>query len=108
MITSSSPLDTSFAGLHDSFLFINGDSDLVLKIKAAWASLFNTRALSFRLQHQITLQNIEIAVIIQKMVHAYKSGIIFTANPNTHKNGPIMAIVSNGDSASSLVGQGEG
>ncbi|MCG8549036.1 MAG: PEP-utilizing enzyme [Desulfobacterales bacterium] len=90
----------SFAGLHDSFLFIKSESDLILKIKAAWASLFNTRALSFRLQHQITLQNIKIAVIIQKMVSAYKSGIIFTANPNTHNINEILI--------SCLYGAGEG
>ncbi|MCP3872021.1 MAG: hypothetical protein GY699_02555 [Desulfobacteraceae bacterium] len=90
----------SFAGLHDSFLFINGENDLVTKIKAVWASLFNIRALSFRLQHQITLQNIKIAVIIQKMVTAEKSGIIFTANPNSNNVNEILI--------SCLYGAGEG
>jgi len=90
----------SFAGLHDSFLYIQGHEGLVDHIKKVWASTFNTRALVFRLEHNISTDHITIAVIVQKMVEARVSGIMFTANPN---NGNVQELM-----ISSLYGAGEG
>jgi len=90
----------SFAGLYDSFLFVKNFDELQEKIKAVWASLINTRAISFRLQNNISLSRTSIAVIVQKMIFAQKSGIVFTANPN---NGNMQELV-----ISSLYGAGEG
>ena len=90
----------SFAGLHDSFLFINGEEDLFKKIKDVWASAYNPRAVSFRLHNSIPFKNIRMAVIVQQMVDAKISGIMFTANPNNNNVQEILI--------SSLYGTGEG
>ena len=90
----------SFAGLHDSFLFIRNIEDVLEKIKFVWASAYNLRAISFRLQNKISLNQISIAVIIQRMVDAEISGIMFTANPNSSNVQEVLI--------SSLYGAGEG
>ncbi|MEN8142123.1 MAG: PEP/pyruvate-binding domain-containing protein [Thermodesulfobacteriota bacterium] len=91
--------EASFAGLHDSFLFVKAEG-LLDKIRMTWASAFNTRAIVFRLKHEISLEGISLAVVVQRMVEAEVSGIIFTANPN---NGNIQEVL-----ISSLFGAGEG
>ena len=90
----------SFAGLHDSFLFIRGKDRLLDSIRKVWASAWNERALSYRRTKGIPVDTIAVAVIVQKMIEARTSGVLFTANPNT--GSAHEAVVS------SLWGAGEG
>ncbi len=72
--------DASFAGQLDSFLNVKKE-DILEKVVACWASYWNDRAVKYR--HDSTLEQLEtgLAIIVQKMVHANASGVIFTANP---------------------------
>ncbi len=103
-VRSSAPdedgVTASFAGLHDSFLFLKGEDELADAIRKVWASAFNPRALVFRLQNGFATSSISMAVVVQKMVEADVSGIMFTANPNT--GNPLQILIS------SLYGAGEG
>lgn len=92
--------DVSFAGMHDSFLQIRNPEAAISAIKNVWASAFNVRALVFRLQRGLPLSNIYIAVVVQEMVNAAVSGVIFTVNPNT--GNPLENVIS------SVYGAGEG
>lgn len=71
-------LKASFAGLHDTFLNVKVNLDLVLEnIKKCWASLFNERAVIYRIKKAIP--HLEgMAVIVQEMIPAEVSGITFT------------------------------
>jgi pyruvate,water dikinase len=90
----------SFAGLHDSFLFVRGREALFEAIRRVWASAFNERALAYRQARGLPLDRIAIAVVVQRMVEARASGVLFTANPN---DGNVHEIV-----ISALWGAGEG
>lgn len=90
----------SFAGLHDSFLYVRGRRELLAAIRGVWASAFNPRALAYRRSRGLPLDGIAVAVVVQRMVDAETSGVAFTANPNT---GDVQEIV-----VSSLWGAGEG
>lgn len=90
----------SFAGLHDSFLFIRGRERLLDAIRRVWASAYNERALAYRRAKGIPFDTIAVAVVVQRMVEARTSGVLFTANPNT---GNVHEVV-----ISSLWGAGEG
>src|SRR6185436_15735349 len=90
----------SFAGLHDSFLFVRGREALLDAIRRVWASAFNERALAYRRARHLPLDRIAIAVVVQKMVEARTSGVLFTANPN---DGNVHQVV-----ISALWGAGEG
>ncbi len=71
----------SFAGQHDSFLGLRGGEELLAAVKACWASLWSPRALAYMLQHGIDPRAAGMAVVVQRMVEADFSGVIFTANP---------------------------
>ncbi len=90
----------SFAGLHDSFLYIKGWENLFDAIRRVWASAYNERALAYRRAKGISLDNIAVAVVVQRMVDAHAAGVLFTANPN---DGNVYEAV-----VSSLWGAGEG
>lgn len=71
----------SFAGQQDSFLHIEGIECLSRSIRKCWASLFTYRAIIYRLQNEHANVRLSIAVIIQQMIFAEASGILFTADP---------------------------
>jgi len=90
----------SFAGLHDSFLYIKGWDRLFDAIRRVWASAHNERALAYRRAKGLPLDGIAIAVVVQRMVDPHAAGVLFTANPN---DGNVYEAV-----VSSLWGAGEG
>lgn len=71
----------SFAGQQASFLNVKGEKALLESIKKCWASLFEPRAIFYRAKHSFS--DASIAVIVQKMINADKSGVIFTVDPTT-------------------------
>ncbi|MBM3268128.1 MAG: hypothetical protein FJZ01_10820 [Candidatus Sericytochromatia bacterium] len=70
----------SFAGQHDTFLFVKGADSVVAAISACWASAFSERALTYRRRNGLDLGDIRIAVVVQEMVFGEVSGVLFTAN----------------------------
>jgi pyruvate,water dikinase len=74
--------DTSFAGMFRSYLNVHGLDDLVVALRQCWASLFTPRAIAYRARNGIT-DLPRVAVIVQRMVNAEKSGVIFTVDPTT-------------------------
>ncbi|MFL6198858.1 MAG: PEP/pyruvate-binding domain-containing protein [Thermoanaerobaculia bacterium] len=90
----------SFAGLHDSFLYVRGWDRLFDAIRRVWASAHNERALAYRRVKGLPLDGIAIAVVVQRMVDPHAAGVLFTANPN---DGNVYEAV-----VSSLWGAGEG
>ncbi len=74
--------DASFAGQQETFLNATGD-DLVERVKQCWASLFTQRAIYYRNEQGFAHDQVDIAVVVQQMVDADKSGVMFTSNPST-------------------------
>jgi len=72
---------TSFAGQYDTYLNITGTEDLNKSIKKCWASLWNSRALSYRLKQGLDSKELAHGVVVQELIDSEKSGILFTANP---------------------------
>lgn len=73
----------SFAGQQDSYLDVTGAQAIVSHISRCWASLFTERAIIYRLQNGFDHQKVQLAVVVQEMVFAQASGILFTADPVT-------------------------
>lgn len=94
---SEDSLKASFAGLHDTYLNIKTNLELVLKnVKKCWASLFNERAVAYRIRKGIP--HLEgMAVIAQEMIPAEVSGITFTLNPTDKKSLLVEASYGIGD-----------
>lgn len=71
---------SSFAGLFDSFLGVR-TRDVVDRVSACWASTFSERAIAYRLRNGSGALFPQMAVVIQEMIDARVSGIVFTTNP---------------------------
>jgi rifampicin phosphotransferase len=73
--------ELSFAGQQETYLNIQGNTALLNAVKLCWASLWTARAIGYRTRNQIDHTAVSLAVIIQELVPAEVSGILFTANP---------------------------
>lgn len=80
----------SFAGQQETFLNIKGEANLVESVKEAWASLFTPRAIFYRHENKFDHVRVGIAVVIQRMVEAEKSGVMFTVDPVTNDRNKIV------------------
>ncbi len=85
----------SFAGQAESYLYNISFDDLIDSVKNCWASLFNPSALLYIIQMnkngiELSLSDIHMAVIIQKMVNADISGVLFTTNVISNNSDEIM------------------
>lgn len=74
----------SFAGQHDSFLNIN-EKDLLLTCKKCFASLYNDRAIKYRVQKGFDHMKVALSVGVQKMIRSdlASAGVAFTIEPET-------------------------
>lgn len=73
--------DASFAGQQDTFLNIRGTDAVLTHVLKCWASLFSDRAVTYRIRNRFDHRTVLLSVVIQKMVPAEVSGILFTADP---------------------------
>ena len=81
--------DASFAGQQETFLNITREA-LVDRVKRCWASLFTQRAIYYRGEQGFDHRKVDIAVVVQKMVDAEKSGVMFTSHPSTGAHEAII------------------
>ncbi|MFD8468735.1 PEP/pyruvate-binding domain-containing protein [Streptomyces cyaneofuscatus] len=68
----------SFAGQHDTILDVGGDEAVLTAVKECWASLWSDRATVYR-DDPASVGS--MAVVVQEMVHADVSGVLFTIDP---------------------------
>ena len=80
----------SFAGQQSTFLNVEGEANLIEKVKEAWASLFTARAIFYRATNKFDHFKVGIAVPVQKMVESEKSGVLFTIDPVTNDKTKIV------------------
>ncbi len=71
----------SFAGEHDSYLWIIGPDEVSDAVRRCWASLFTARAITYRARNGLSTSDDAMAVVIQHMVDARAAGVFMTLNP---------------------------
>lgn len=72
--------DASFAGQQETFLNVSGADDVIAAVRRVFASLYNDRAIAYRVHHGFAHQNVALSAGIQRMVRSDlgASGVIFT------------------------------
>src|SRR5690606_2740837 len=72
--------DASFAGQQETFLNVVGLEQVRTSVKEVFASLFNDRAISYRVHHGFDHKLVALSAAIQKMVRSEtaSSGVMFT------------------------------
>lgn len=84
--------NASFAGQHDTYLNVSGSEELLKSVKECFASLFNSRAISYRKTHKIHFNDVKISVAVQKMIRSDigSAGVAFSLDPETGYNKAIV------------------
>jgi pyruvate, water dikinase len=80
----------SFAGQQETFLNVKGEANLMIKVKEAWASLFEARAIFYRHEKHFDHFRVGIALVVQKMIESEKSGVMFTIDPVTNDKSRVI------------------
>ncbi len=72
--------DASFAGQQETFLNVTGIDDVLFRIKEVFASLYNDRAIAYRVHHGFKHEDVFLSAGIQQMVRSDlgAAGVTFT------------------------------
>jgi pyruvate, water dikinase len=72
--------DASFAGQQESFLNVEGIDQVLVKVKEVFASLYNDRAISYRVHKGFAHADVALSAGVQRMVRSdlAASGVMFT------------------------------
>jgi len=82
--------NVSTSGLHATFLNVKGVEKLIKCVQACWASMFTSRAVSYKKRKGLDYLANNMAVLVQKMVYSRKSGLILTVNPKNNNRDEII------------------
>ncbi len=72
--------DASFAGQQETFLNISGIDNILAAVRSVFASLYNDRAIAYRVHHGFDHHDVALSVGVQRMVRSDigASGVMFT------------------------------
>ena len=82
--------EASFAGQQETYLNVVGREPLMTAVKKCFASLYSTRAVTYRKQANFDAVKVSLAVVIQNMVESEVSGVLFTADPVSQNSDQMM------------------
>ena len=75
--------DASFAGQHETFLNISGLDALFDAVGRCWSSFVAPHAIEYRRRQGLPTEGVRVAILIQRLVVADTSAVVFTADPVT-------------------------
>jgi pyruvate,water dikinase len=73
----------SFAGQYETFLNVRGEAAVLDAVKRCWASIWRNRVLQYSARRAGGARDLWMSVVVQRMVEAEVSGVLFTVNPIT-------------------------
>lgn len=90
--------DASFAGQQETFLNIRGLDNIKQAIKEVFASLYNDRAISYRVHHQFEHSDVALSAGVQRMVRSETaaSGVMFTMDTESGFNHVVFITAAYG------------
>ena len=71
----------SFAGQQETMLNVSGGNALLDAVRRCWSSLYTSQAIFYRCARGFRDASVSMAVVVQRMVAAEKSGVVFTVDP---------------------------
>ncbi|MBK8903530.1 MAG: phosphoenolpyruvate synthase [Anaerolineaceae bacterium] len=95
----------AFAGQQDTYLNVVGEDAVLEAVKQCWGSLWTARAIAYRARNTIPADEVALAVVVQKLIVAESSGVLFTANPVTGRRDEMTIEASFGLGEAVVSGQ---
>ena len=84
----------SFAGQHETELNVVGVDDVLDAVVRCWASGRNERAMAYREQQGLDTKGVRLAVLVQQLVKADTSAVVFSANPVSGNRDEVVVTAS--------------
>ncbi|MFB9375871.1 phosphoenolpyruvate synthase [Kineococcus gynurae] len=90
--------DASFAGQQETFLNVDGIEDVLLHVREVFASLYNDRAIAYRVHQGYAEQRIALSAGVQVMVRSDlgAAGVMFTLDTESGFDGAVFITSSYG------------
>ncbi|HXH04783.1 MAG TPA: phosphoenolpyruvate synthase [Candidatus Competibacteraceae bacterium] len=90
--------DASFAGQQETFLNVRGIDNVLLAVKHVFASLYNDRAIAYRVHHGFDHRTVALSAGIQRMVRSDigASGVMFTLDTESGFNDAVFITAAYG------------
>jgi pyruvate,water dikinase len=98
--------DASFAGQQETFLNVHGIDDVLTKMREVFASLYNDRAISYRVHKGFAHSDVALSAGVQRMVRSDlgAAGVMFTID--TESGFPDVVLVTSSWGLGETVVQG--
>ncbi|NCZ78817.1 MAG: phosphoenolpyruvate synthase, partial [Burkholderiaceae bacterium] len=90
--------DASFAGQQETFLNVSGIDEVLKKIREVFASLYNDRAISYRVHKGFAHADVALSAGVQRMVRSDlgAAGVMFTLDTESGFSGVVFITSSYG------------
>ena len=90
--------DASFAGQQETFLNIGGIENVLTAIRSVYASLYNDRAIAYRVHHGFDHDEVALSAGVQRMVRSDigASGVMFTIDTESGFDDAVFVTSSYG------------
>ncbi len=90
--------DASFAGQQETFLNVTGIADILHRIKEVFASLYNDRAISYRVHKGFAHSDVALSAGVQRMVRSDvgAAGVLFTIDTESGFSDVVFITASYG------------
>ncbi|MBL0148944.1 MAG: phosphoenolpyruvate synthase [Ideonella sp.] len=90
--------DASFAGQQETFLNVHGIADVLHKMKEVFASLYNDRAISYRVHKGFAHADVALSAGVQRMVRSDlgAAGVMFTIDTESGFEDVVLITASYG------------
>ncbi|MGB8634540.1 MAG: phosphoenolpyruvate synthase [Rhodanobacteraceae bacterium] len=90
--------DASFAGQQETFLNVVGIDDVLITVKEVFASLYNDRAIAYRVHHGFAHEDVFLSAGVQLMVRSDigASGVLFTLDTESGFRDVVFVTASYG------------
>ncbi len=88
--TAEDTVESSFAGMNETFLNTRGSDAVIDAVRRCWRSLFGARTIYYRGVNGYGQADMDIAVVVQRQLDSTRSGVMFTVNPATGARGELV------------------
>jgi pyruvate, water dikinase len=88
--TAEDTVESSFAGMNETFLNIRGGDAVIDAVRRCWRSLFGARTIYYRGVNNYTQAGMDIAVVVQRQIASTRAGVMFTVNPATGQRDELV------------------
>jgi pyruvate, water dikinase len=92
--TSEDSASASFAGLQETYLWVQGEAAVAGYVRRCWASLYSVESVTYRRHRHVPEHGLAMGVVVQAMVDPRCAGVMFTRSPVTGDTSVIVVEAS--------------